>query len=221
MVGDITGIDNFVVLGLIGPVGCVAGNVHFPAGLVTRVWVWVLLLVNAGVVWIFKPLLVDPEPEPEDKETFVLPSESTSPIAALFSSLAPRIVGEGKDLGARAPVAMRDLAFKSHFVIWSLCLFVSYGLSKDNQRHLKVLHILLISTIYTAEQGNVQTFTYSTFWCRLDLAVQPAYNCMQIVCIYHNCALLVMKNSVEISDRMMTLVHSPGHFWLLTLFSFT
>ena len=98
MVGDITGVDNFAVLGLIGPVGCIASNVRFPAGLVTQVCVCVLLLVNVGVVWIFKPLLV--EPEPEDEETFVPPNESTSTVAALFCGLAPRIVGEGKDLGA-------------------------------------------------------------------------------------------------------------------------
>ena len=107
MVGDITGVDSFVVLGLIGPVGCEAGNVRFPAGLVTRVCVCVLLLVNAGVVWIFKPLLVEPEPEPE--ETFAPPSESTSTVAALFGGLAPRILGEGNDLGARAPVATRGI----------------------------------------------------------------------------------------------------------------
>ena len=98
LVGDITGVDSFVVLSLIGPVGCVASNVRFPAGLVTRVCVCVLLLVNAGVVWTFKPLLV--EPEPEDEETFVLLNESTSTVAALFCGLAPRMVGEGKDLGA-------------------------------------------------------------------------------------------------------------------------
>ena len=96
MVGDITGVNGFVVLGLIGPVGCVTGNVRSPAALVT--WVCVLLLVNAGVVWIFKPLLV--EPEPEDEETFVPPNESTSTVAALFCGVAARIVGEGKDLGA-------------------------------------------------------------------------------------------------------------------------
>jgi len=104
LVGDVTGVDSFVVLGLIGPVGCEAGKVRFPAGLVTRVCVWVLLLVNAGVVWIFKPLLV----EPEDEETFA-PSKSTSIVAALFGGLAPRIVGEGKDLGARAPVVTRGV----------------------------------------------------------------------------------------------------------------
>ena len=37
-----------------------------------------------------------------------------------------------------------DLAFQSCFVFWSLCLFVSYGLSKDSQRCLKVLHVLLM-----------------------------------------------------------------------------
>ena len=37
-----------------------------------------------------------------------------------------------------------DLAFQSSFVFWSLRLFVSYGLSKDSQRRLKVLHILLM-----------------------------------------------------------------------------
>ena len=37
-----------------------------------------------------------------------------------------------------------DLAFERCFVFWSLCLFVFYGLSKDSQRHLKVLHILLM-----------------------------------------------------------------------------
>jgi len=67
----------------------------------------VLLLVNAGVVWIFKPLLV--EPDPEDEETFAPPNESTSIVAAFFGGLAPRIVGEGKDLGARAPVVTRGV----------------------------------------------------------------------------------------------------------------
>ena len=40
-----------------------------------------------------------------------------------------------------------DLAFESCFVFWSLRLFMSYGLSKDSQRHLKVLHILLMTHV--------------------------------------------------------------------------
>jgi hypothetical protein len=37
-----------------------------------------------------------------------------------------------------------DLAFQRPFVFWSLRLFVSYCLSKDSQRRVKVLHVLLM-----------------------------------------------------------------------------
>ena len=55
---------------------------------------WVLLLLNAGVVWIFNNALV--------VESAAALNGS---VAAFFTGgLAPRIVGEGNDLGALAPI---------------------------------------------------------------------------------------------------------------------
>jgi len=63
--------------------------------------VWVLLLLNAGVVWIFNNVLLV---ELESAAAAVL-NGSISIVAAFFTGgLAPRIVGEGNDLGALAPI---------------------------------------------------------------------------------------------------------------------
>ena len=62
---------------------------------------WVLLLLNAGVVWIFNNVLLV---ELESAAAAVL-NGSISIVAAFFTGgLAPRIVGEGNDLGALAPI---------------------------------------------------------------------------------------------------------------------